>query len=107
MTGEKHTYGTRRRDHTDANYTETPNHSGLPGDYELQQYAETEPTAKFVSRCKIVCPFSAPADPGYGVVGNNCSTFAATVWAQYTGERLLDGVLDTPKNLCAAIEEIN
>jgi hypothetical protein len=104
-TGEEHTYGTRRGSHAPLADDEYKGHSGLHIDYELR-----EGRVGTSVRCKTICGFSEPEDPGYGIMGlhwfNNCTTFAMNVWKDHTGEDLDSGP-DSPKILAETIDANN
>jgi RHS repeat-associated protein len=103
-TGVKHTYGTRRADHVNPNeFAGGPNsdtiRDGLYVDYGREM---NPPSSGFTTRTKKVCDFKPDPDPGYYLIGNNCTTYACNTWESNTGENLDTG-LDSPDSLYDAI----
>lgn len=107
FTGDRNTYGTRRADHANPQHFAGGPDSDTQRDGLYVNYGtEMTPTSGFNTRTQKVCDFKPNSDPGYGTIGNNCTTYACNTWQSNTGENLDIG-LDHPANLHTAIDNMN
>lgn len=98
-TGVQHTYGRWMCGYGGVNT------SGVQTDVELNAGRGFS-----FERCTETCNFSPRVTPGYGWYGNNCATYATSIWLDTSGEHLnavdwYGG--DHPDQVCTSISNAN
>lgn len=97
-TGMENTYGRWKNGYGSAKT------SGVHSNIELGYTFQAE-------RCQVVCDYTPTLGSGYGIYGNNCSSYAQEEWQKNTNEILNSSSwwfgADRPGTLCKSIRNAN